>query len=150
MPTPVSSQNPLDLDLETAPDTAPEPLSFRAYVGGVFYLEGIVVLLIGLILMTSYWPPIAAHGRPANPISQVGMWVVVSALVYMIIVGLGFFLHNLRNPTVKVARDDGHRAGVLSRARRYASMKKRTYYIFDSTIRCARDAEDAMEARKLY
>ena len=40
--------------------------------------------------------------------------------------------------------------GTVSRARRYASMKKRTRYIFDDTINCERDAEEAMSARNMY
>lgn len=141
---------PLDLDYETAPETARKSFGRRAYVGGVMYLEGIIVLAIGIMLLTTYWPPVSAYGRPPNPISRIGLWVSVVALVYMIVVGVVIFAYNLCRPGSKGSDDQHLDCGVVSRARRYASMKKRTFYIFDKTIRCAKDAEDAMKARKLY
>src|SRR5690606_22719285 len=107
-------------------------LGYRAYVGGVLYVEGIVVLLMGLTLLGSYWPPVSAFGKPANPVSKLGLWMSASALTYMVVVGVGIFLYNLWKPggrdgddVLPGRRDDG----VLLRMRRYASMKKRTRYI---------------------
>jgi len=142
--------DPLDLDYETAPASAPKPLGVRAYVGGVLYVEGIIVLIMGSMLLLGYWPPVSAHGHRPNPVSQLGLWLVAGALIYMVVVGIGAFLYHLIRPAPRFRELDHPRSGVISRARRYASMKRRTYYIFDDTIRCQQDAEDAMRARELY
>lgn len=139
----------LPLDLETAPDLPGKPLGYRAYVGGVLYIEGLVVLLMGTMLLTSYWPPVSAFGRPANPVSRLGLWMAGGALCYMVVVGVGIFLYNRWKPGRLDPRLVDNRSIVL-RARRYASMKKRTRYIFDNTICCERDAEEAMRARDMY
>lgn len=141
---------PLPLDYETAPAEAPRPTGFRAYVGGVLYVEGIIVLIMGAMLLTGYWPPVPAHGEPANPISQIGLWLAGGALFYMVVVGVGIFVYNLMHPSSRIGRGDHHPDGAVLRARRYAAMKRRTYYIFDDTIHCEKDAEDAMKARDLY
>jgi hypothetical protein len=145
------SPEQLPLDLETAPELPARPLGYRAYVGGVLYVEGLVVLLMGLTLLASYWPPVSAFGKPANPVSKVGLWMAGSALVYMVVVGLGIFCYNLWKPGGRHAGTAAaEERSMVLRARRYASMKKRTRYIFDNTICCERDAEEALLARDLY
>jgi len=144
------STTSLDLDYETAPASAPKPLSIRAYVGGVLYVEGFIVLIMGSMLLLGYWPPVSAHGHRPNPVSQIGLWLVAGALIYMVVVGIGAFLYHLFKPAPHFTEIDHPHQGVITRARRYASMKRRTYYIFDDTIRCQQDAEDAMKARELY
>lgn len=139
----------LPLDLETAPDLPGRSLGYRAYVGGVLYVEGLVVLLMGITLLASYWPPVSAFGRPANPVSRLGLWMAGSALAYMVIVGVGIFLYNLWKPHRVDARLVDERSLVL-RVRRYSSMKRRTRYIFDNTICCEYDAEEARVAREMY
>ena len=140
---------PLDLDLETAPDTPPDVSGFRAWVGGLLYIEGIVVLLLGSLLLAGYWPPTAGDGQRPNPVGQLGLWIVITALAYMICVGFGFFIYHLVQP-LRSAPLPNHSSGAVQRARRYAAMKKRTYYIFDNTIKSPADADDAMKARDLY
>lgn len=143
----------LPLDLETAPDEPPRPVGYRAYVGGVLYVEGFVVLLMGIVLLLSYWPPVSAFGKPANPASKLGLWMAVGALVYMVVIGIGIFLYNLWRPGAAAARSARvvtKEPGVVMRAQRYAAMKKRTRYIFDYTISCEQDADDALRARDLY
>jgi hypothetical protein len=152
MPTNVPRRNPpgqLPLDLETAPDEPGRPLSNRAYVGGVLYVEGLVVLLMGATLLGSYWPPVSAGGEPANPVSKVGLWMVAASLFYMIAVGVGMFFYNLCKPGRDEPAAPEDRRSMVLRARRYASMKKRTRYIFDNTICCERDAEEALLARDM-
>ncbi len=144
----MATSHPLPLDLETAPEFAPRPRGVRAYVGGLLYIEGAVVLLMGLVILGSYWPPVEAYGRPANPVSKLGLWMVIAALIYMVVVGIGVFLYSLWKPG-RFARYDDTRPLVV-RARRYASMKRRTRYIFDNTITCEEDAEEAIHARNLY
>lgn len=139
----------LPLDFETAPDAPPKSTGFRAYVGGVLYVEGLVVLLMGLTILGSYWPPVEAWGKPANPVSKVGMWMAAAALAYMVVVGVGIFLYNLWKPGSRFTRSEDTRPLVV-RARRYASMKKRTRYIFDNTVCCENDADEAIRARDLY
>lgn len=143
------SQAPLSLDLETAPDEPARPLGYRAYVGGVLYVEGIVFLLIGLTLLASYWPPVEAYDRPPNPVSRLGLWIAAGSMIYMIVVGAIIFFYNLWRPGSTV-RTEGKEPALVVRARRYASMKKRTRYIFDNTILCEQDAEEALRAREMY
>lgn len=147
---PLPINEPLSLDLETAPDEPARPLGYRAYVGGVLYVEGFVVLLLGLTLLTSYWPPVEAYGKPPNPVSRLGLWMAGSALVYMVVVGVFVFLYNLWRPGSRAAKTKNVEPGVVVRARRYASMKRRTRYIFDNTIACEDDAEEAIRARDMY
>ncbi len=141
---------PLSLDLETAPDEPARPVGIRAYVGGVLYVEGLVVFFMGATLLATYWPPIKAHGEPANPVSQLGLWLCAGALLYMVVVGLFIFFYNLLRPSNVMQKPEPNASGAVSRARRYASMKKRTRYIIDNTIRCEADADDAIHARDLY
>ena len=152
-PAPSCRGDELPLDLETAPDEPARPLGYRAYVGGVLYVEGIVVFLMGAVLLASYWPPIAVGDEPANPASKLGLWMAGGALVYMVVIGIGIFFYNLWRPGAAMARSAQavtREPGVVLRARRYASMKKRTRYIFDNTISCPQDADDALRARDLY
>lgn len=72
------------------------------------------------------------------------------AVLYMVVVGVSVFLYNLIKPATDAPGLETREAGAVSRARRYASMKKRTRYIFDNTICCEADAEEAMRARDLY
>jgi len=150
--TPPPSFIPLPLDLETAPEYPAQPLGNRAYVGGVLYVEGFVFLLMGLVLLFSYWPPVKAYGHPPNPISRLGMWIVMTSVSYMVVVGVGIFLYNLWRPGGLHSSRSRATAepAIALRARRYASMKKRTRYIFDCTICSERDADEAMAARDLY
>ncbi len=141
---------PLPLDLETAPDEPARPLGDRVYVGGVLYVEGLVVFFMGLTLLSTYWPPIVAHGKPANPVSQLGLWMAGLALLYMVVVGIAIFVYNLARPATVPPEIISKEPGAVSRARRYACMKRKTRYIFDNTICCESDAEDAIRARDLY
>lgn len=144
------AQQPLDLDLETAPDKPPRRLGYRGYVGGVLYIEGIIVLVMGLMLMTAYWPPIRVNEYPPNPVSRFGLWMVAGALIYMVVVGILIFVYNLRHPLPRSRGSRDEDNALVWRARRYASMKRRTRYIFDNTICCQKDAEEAQRARDLY
>lgn len=142
---------PLPLDLETAPDLPRDPLPHRTYVGGVLYIEGLVVLVMGITLMLSYWPPVRTGEIPANPAGKLGMWLTVGSITYIIVVSIGVFLYNCVRPTARLEKlASGSEPGTVTRARRYASMKRRTRYIFDDTIYCERDAEEAMAARNMY
>lgn len=150
MSRPDGKKPPLDLDLETAPDAPPRPLGLRAYVGGVLCVEGLVVLGMGLSLLVTYWFPSQSRPAAVNPVARLGFWLVYAALIYMVVVGLALWVHRTVRPAARPEPDSALDSGVVSRARRYASMRKRTYYIFDNTLHCARDAEEAMEARRLY
>lgn len=144
-------QQPLPLDLETAPDTPPQPLGYRWFVGGFLAIEGLVTLSIGLSFLIGFWPPFstgAAH-RP-HPISQIGLWITVLALIYMVVVGVSMALYNRRNPFGPHDQPPHHPDDAVGRMRRYAAMKNRTYYIFDNSICNDEDAENANRARDLY
>lgn len=109
-----------------------------------------MVLLIGMTLMLSYWPPVASETMPANPVSRLGMWVCFAAMIYMTVVTIVMFTFNRRAPRASALDELAGAPPIVIRARRYASMKRRTRYIFDDDIRCEEDAEEAIHARELY
>jgi len=122
----------------------PREFSIRAYVGGVLYLEGIIVLLLGSILLFGYWPPFAEGDEPRNPISLVGMVICIVALTYMFTVGLGLFVYNLVKPAVEEKVDP-----LKKRAWRYARMRPEAEYLFDDMMECEEDADEAFVARQM-
>ncbi|MGI8908232.1 MAG: hypothetical protein ACR2IE_17300 [Candidatus Sumerlaeaceae bacterium] len=122
----------------------PREFSIRAYVGGVLYLEGIIVLALGAILMFGYWPPFAQGEEARNPISLVGMVIFGVAVIYMFSVGLGLFLYNLLRPAVE---EKVH--PVRQRAWKYARMRPDAEYLFDETLESEQDADEAFVARMI-
>jgi hypothetical protein len=123
---------------------APRTASVRAFVGGFLYIEGIIVLLLGSSLLVSYWPPYPHDGEPRNPISFVGLVICLAAVTYMFSVGVGFFIYNLLHP----GRDE-REDPVRKRALRYRESTKEDY-LFDDTIECEADADEAFIARQIY
>lgn len=124
----------------------PQGFSIRAWVGGVLYIEGIIVLLLGSTLLFGYWPPYPHDGEPRNPISLVGLVICLVALAYMFTVGLGLFVYNLFKPGTEEKVDP-----LRERAWRYSRMRAaRQDYLFDNTLECEDDAEEAYLARQLY
>ena len=121
------------------------PFSIRAYVGGVLYIEGIVCLLLGLVLLIGYWPPVSNGSVPSNPISLVGLWICGCSLVYMFIVGLGFFIYSLVKPT-----PPEFVSPLARRAERYRMLENNQIYLFDEELTEEADAEEAWLARQLY
>lgn len=119
---------------------------FRIWVGGVLYVEGVVCLLLGLSMALIYWPPYAVGRDPANPISVVGCWITGFSVAYMIVVGLGLFAYSLLRPqrSEVVAVPP-----VAARAARYR-VQDRSAYLFDDTITCEEEADEAQLARQLY
>lgn len=147
---PVAVQEPLSLNLETAPAEPAPTRGRRFYVGGFLGIEGVMVLLIGMTLMLSYWPPVAGEVVPANPVSRLGMWVCFAAMLYMVVVTIVMLAFNRRAPRASAREELAGAPPIVIRARRYASMKRRTRYIFDDDIRCEEEAEEAIHARQLY
>jgi hypothetical protein len=115
----------------------------RAFVGGFLYVEGIVVLLLGSSLLFSYWPPYPHDGEPRNPISFVGLVICLVAVTYMFSVGVGFFVYTMFRPG-KDDREDPLR----KRASRY-KLSAKNDYLFDETIGCEADADEAYIAWQL-
>lgn len=131
--------------MKAADGTEPaRELGIRAYVGGLLYIEGLVCLLIGAVMLFGYWPPYAKDGERANPVSMVGAWITGIALTYMIVVGIILFLYNLAKPAGAEPMDP-----LRLRARRYSSLRSREAYLFDSSISCEADADEAELARQL-
>ncbi len=124
------------------PDQAPRSISVRAYVGGFLYIEGIVCMLVGCSMLFTYWPPYATPGERANPVSLVGAYITGFAVAYMIMVGLIMFIYSLLKPAV---HEEPH--PLQARAQRYARIRTVGPYLFDGTISCEADADEAELAR---
>ena len=115
-------------------------------MGGFLYVEGIVCLLLGLVLLISHWPPYSpGAGIRANPVSVVGLWVCGFSVTYMILVGAGFFVYNLLRPPQPEVQSH-----LAERADRYRAAEGNQLYLFDETI-CSHDhADEAWLVRQLY
>jgi hypothetical protein len=97
-------------------------------------------------MLFSYWPPYATDEDPRNPISMVGLVICGISLTYMITVGLGLFIYNLLRPA-----PEEQLAPVQVRAQRYAETAGRdAEYVWDDTLECEADAEEAFIARQMY
>ena len=123
----------------------PRTFGIRAYVGGVLYVEGIILLLIGCTMLFGYWPPYPQDGEPRNPISMVGFVICCIALGYMFTVGIGLFIYNLFKPG-----SDDRVNPLQERAWRYARVRSKSEYLLDDSVVCEADADEAYLARHLY
>lgn len=129
-------------------DSLPAPsLSKRAFVGGVLYIEGLITAFFGMVFLFSYWPPISVGDTKANPISQVGMFITVAAVSYLIIACTFMFFYNLLRPhRPEIPTEE---TSLQYRARRYAATKEHLQpYLFDAAIRNEEEADEAYLARK--
>jgi hypothetical protein len=132
----------------TNPAQARTPRTFglRAYVGGFLYVEGIVCLLLGLVLLLAYWPPYSTSaGTKPNPVSLVGLWICGFSVAYMFLVGAGFFVYNLLRPP-----QPEQQSHLAERADRYRAAEGNHLYLFDQTICSHDDADEAWLVRQLY